>query len=31
MDVLALILVALLFGTGLAYTRGCDHLRGARP
>ena len=30
MDLFALVLTALLFGTAVLYTRGCDRLRGGR-
>lgn len=31
MDLLAIIVIALLFGTAVLYTRGCDRLKGDRP
>ncbi len=30
MDLLALVIVAALFSLGLAYTRGCNRLKGDR-
>ena len=31
MDVIAVILVTVLFGLSLAYVQGCDRLKGSRP
>ena len=31
MDLIAIVLITLLFSLTLAYTRGCDQLKGDRP
>ncbi len=31
LDVVAVVALALLFGLAVAYTHGCDRLKGVRP
>lgn len=31
LDVIAIVALAILFGLAVAYTHGCDRLKGARP
>lgn len=31
LDVVAIVAIALLFGLSVAYTHGCDRLKGVRP
>ena len=31
LDIIALVILAAMFGLSLIYVKGCDHLRGTRP